>query len=118
MDDDRVREFETSLWLGGEDVYRERVSAECLMVLPEPPFAMSGEQAIEAVAKTPRWSQVELADLRIRRPQEALIVIAYEARASRGGQSYRAWCTSTYRRAGHEAWEVVQHQQSLLPHGR
>ena len=115
MDDDRVRDFETSLWLGGEDVYRERVSPECLMVLPEPPFVMSGGQAIEAVAATPRWSEVELADLRINRPQEGLIVIAYRASASRGEQSYRAWCTSTYRRVEHEVWEVVQHQQSVLP---
>lgn len=115
MDDQRVREFETSLWLGGEDVYRERVSPQCLMVLPEPPFVMSGEQAIEAVSQTPRWSRVELADLRISRPQEGLIVLAYEARAARDEQSYRAWCTSTYRRLEHEAWEVVQHQQSLLP---
>jgi hypothetical protein len=118
MDDDRVREFETSLWLGGEDVYRERVSPECLMVLPEPPFVMSGGQAIEAVTQSPRWSQVELADLHISRPQEGLIVLAYEAHAARGEESYRARCTSTYRRIEHEAWEVVQHQQSLPPFSR
>jgi hypothetical protein len=118
MDDRRVREFETSLWLGGEDVYRDRVSPECVMVLPEPPFAMSGEEAIEAVASTPRWSEVELSALRISRPQEGMIVIAYEARAARGEQSYRAWCTSTYRRLEHERWEVVQHQQSPLPLSR
>jgi hypothetical protein len=49
----------------------------------------------------------------VSRPEEGLIVIAYEARASRGDEHYRAFCTSTYRRRGHEDWEVVQHQQTL-----
>ncbi len=115
MDDDRVRAFEIDLWIGGEEVYRRCVSPECLMVLPEPPFVKSGEDANQAVSATPRWDRVELADLRISRPEEGMIVIAYEAPASRDEQAYRAWCTSTYRRMGHEQWEVVQHQQSLLP---
>jgi hypothetical protein len=58
---------------------------------------------------------VELADLRISRPEEGLIVLAYDARASRDGQAYRAYCTSTYRRIAHGDWQVVQHQQGLLP---
>lgn len=115
MDDQRVRAFETDLWTGGEEVYRRCVSEDCLMVLPEPPYVMGGAEAIAAVAATPRWSEVDLADLRISRPQEGLIVLAYEARASRGEQAYRAYCTSTYRRVGHGDWHVVQHQQSLLP---
>jgi hypothetical protein len=115
MEDDRVREFETRLWTGGEDVYRRYVSEECLMVLPEHPFVMSGTQAIEAVSHTPRWSEVDLVNLQISRPQDGLIVIAYEAHASRGEEAYRAWCTSTYRRVRHEEWDVVQHQQTLLP---
>jgi hypothetical protein len=115
MDDDRVRDFEERLWTGGEDVYRRYVSGDCLMVLPEPPFVMSGEEAIEAVAETPRWSSVQLRDLRIHRPREGLITLAYEAAARRGDQSYRAYCTSTYLRLDHEEWRVVQHQQTVPP---
>jgi hypothetical protein len=115
MDDDRVRAFEERLWTGGEEVYRQFVSDDCLMVLPEPPFVMSGEAAVEAVAQTPRWSEVELRGLQIRRPREGLIVIAYEAEARRGEQAYRACCTSTYLRLGPEEWRVVQHQQTVPP---
>lgn len=118
MDDDRVRDFETRLWTGGDDVYRRCVSGQCLMVLPEPPFVISGREAIEAVSATPRWSEVDLHNLQVSRPQEGLIVIAYQARASRGTEAYHAWCTSTYRQRAHEDWEVVQHQQSLLPVSR
>lgn len=112
MDDDRVWSFEKSLWTGGADHYRELVDEECLMVLPQPPFVLSGSQAIEAVADTPRWSEVEIAKGRIARPQEGLIVIAYHAKASRDGETYEAHCTSTYRRLEHDKWRVVQHQQT------
>jgi hypothetical protein len=115
MDDDRVRDFETELWIGGEEVYRRSIDPECLMVVPAAPFLMSGSEAIEAVAGTPRWESVEFDDLRIGRPQEGLIVLAYRVRASRGGQAYGAHCTSTYRRVAHEQWQVVQHQQSFVP---
>jgi hypothetical protein len=115
MEDDRVRDFETSLWIGGEDVYRRSIDAECLMVVPAAPFVMSGSEAIEAVSRTPRWQSVEFDDLRIGRPQEGLIVLAYGVRASRGEEAYSAYCTSTYRRVAHEQWQVVQHQQTLPP---
>ncbi|HEY0014288.1 MAG TPA: DUF4440 domain-containing protein [Allosphingosinicella sp.] len=113
MDDERVRQFETELWVGGEEVYRRSIAEDCLMVLPEPPFVMSGGEAIEAVARTPRWSEVTLDDLRVVRPREGLIVIAYAVTASRGGESFAANCTSTYLRIAHEDWRVVQHQQSV-----
>ncbi|HEX8192422.1 MAG TPA: DUF4440 domain-containing protein [Allosphingosinicella sp.] len=113
MDDERIRQFETDLWVGGEEVYRRSIAPGCVMVLPEPPYVMSGEEAIEAVSRTPRWSEVELADLRVERPQEGLIVIAYGVTASRGAERFAANCTSTYLRIAHEDWRVVQHQQSL-----
>ena len=115
MDDDRVRKFETELWLGGGDVYRERVAADCQMVVPAQPFLLSGAEAVEAVEKTPRWSAVDFSDLRISRPEEGLIVLSYKADASRGEERYQAYCSSTYRRIAHEDWKVVQHQQTLPP---
>ncbi|GGB25290.1 hypothetical protein GCM10011380_13570 [Sphingomonas metalli] len=113
MEDDRVRAFEESLWTGDADHYRELVDDEVVMVLPQPPYVYTGAQAIEAVANTPRWTTVELADLQIMRPQEGLIVIAYHARAAKeDGEAYEAHCTSTIRRLEHEVWRVVQHQQT------
>ncbi len=69
MDDDRVWSFEKSLWTGDADHYRELVDDECLMVLPHPPFVLSGRQAIEAVAATPRWSSIEISKGRSRGPR-------------------------------------------------
>ena len=113
MEDSRVWEFEESLWTADADHYRESIDDACLMVLPTPPFVQTGEQAIQAVIDTPRWSQVTLSEQQVSRPQEGLIVVAYKAEASKeGGEAYTAWCTSTYRRLSHEEWRVVQHQQT------
>ena len=113
MDDQRVWAFEESLWTADATHYRESIDEQCLMVLPKPPFVMSGQQAVDAVASTPRWSSVELSERQVARPQEGMIVVAYKAHASMdGADDYEAHCTSTYRRLSHEEWRVVQHQQT------
>ncbi|MEO0673120.1 MAG: nuclear transport factor 2 family protein [Pseudomonadota bacterium] len=116
MDDDRVREFETGLWLGDAEHYRTTVADDCVMVLPEAPYVLTGTEAIEAVAETPRWSDVSLQDLRISRPEEGLIVLAYTAVTERdsGGGAFRARCSSTYRRLEPDTWRVVQHHQTAV----
>lgn len=113
MDDERIWEFERSLWLGDAERYRALIDDQCVMVVPRPPFVLSGEQAIASVSHTPRWEEVAFADQQVMRPQEGLIVIAYSAHARREGhQDYEAYCTSTLRRLGHDEWRVVQHQQT------
>jgi hypothetical protein len=113
MEDDRVWSFEKSLWTGDADHYRQLIDEECVMVVPTPPFVLQGDAAIEAVAATPRWDEIDISDGRIVRPQEGLIVIAYTANARKeAGQGYEAHCTSTYRRLGHDEWRVIQHQQT------
>lgn len=62
MDDERIWAFEESLWTADAQHYRESIDPECLMVLPAPPYVMSGEQSIQAVSDTPRWSKVVLSD--------------------------------------------------------
>jgi hypothetical protein len=116
MEDGRVWAFEESLWTGDAENYRKLLDDECLMVLPEKPHIFTGPQAIEAVAKTPRWANVAFSDQQIMRPQEGLIVIAYTAKAQRdGADAYEAYCTTTIRRLAHDEWRVVQHQQTLPP---
>jgi hypothetical protein len=108
--------LERDLWIGSPELYANAIDDECLMVLARPPFIVSGGEAIEAVKATPRWTEVELSNQRISRPQEGLLVAAYHVRAAKpGGESFEAHCTTTYRRLAHEEWRVVQHQQAALP---
>lgn len=117
MLDAKVWEFEESLWTGHVEHYRELVDPQCLMVLPEPPYVLAGEQAIAAVSDTPRWVRVITTTRQVKRPQEGLIVVGYKVEAFKAdGKAYEAYCTSTYRRIEHEVWRVVQHQQTMIPH--
>jgi len=113
MDDARIWAFEESLWIGDAANYHELIDDACVMVLPQPPYVMTGEQAIAAVAGTPRWATVAFTEQQVVRPQEGLITIAYQAEAGRDGATgYIAWCTTTMRRLEHDVWRVVQHQQT------
>lgn len=113
MEDDRVWAFEESLWTADPQHYQESIDDECLMVVPAPPFVLKGQEAIDAVKNTPRWSKVVFSEQKVSRPQEGLIVIAYKAEADKEGAApYTAHCTSVYRRLGHDDWKVVQHQQT------
>ena len=112
MEDLRVWAFEESLWTGDADHYRESIDESALMVVPQPPYVLESEAAVDAVSQTPRWEQVTFRDGRIVRPQEGLIVIAYGVEATKGDERYIAHCTSTYRRLEHDVWKVVQHQQT------
>jgi hypothetical protein len=78
---------------------------------PQPPFLLSGADAIEAVASTPIWERAALTARVVSRPQEGLIVIGYEVKAERGDEVYEAHCTSVMRRLE----RVVQHQQAVRP---
>lgn len=114
MDDDRVWEFEESLWTGSSEHYRELIDDACLMVLPSPPYVLAGDEGVAAVVATPRWTTVELSKRRIARAERGLIVVAYQIAARRDERSYGANCPSTYRRRAHDDWQVVQHQQTPL----
>lgn len=113
MEDDRIWEFEKGLWVGDEQEYRAKIDGSSLFVVPAPPYVLGGHQAMDAMAKTPRWEIAEFSEQKVERPQEGLIVIAYRVKAKRSeGNDYEAHCTSTLHRLGHDDWRVVQHQQT------
>ena len=114
MTDDEVWRYEKGLWTGDAEHYRESIHPDCVMVLPEEPFAMSGREAIEAVADTPRWDHAELSQRSLSRLSDELIAISYRAKATRGDESYTAWCSSTYWKGG-PGWRVIQHSQTVPP---
>lgn len=116
MDDALVWAFEDSLWKADEAHYRESIAPDYLLVVPTPPYVLTGEQAVEKLAQTPRWQSVAFSEQHIARPHGdhgGLIVIAYHVEAQGAGdQPYSADCSSVYLRIAHDDWKVVQHQQT------
>ncbi len=113
MNDDQAWAFEDSLWRADEAHYRESIDAACLMVVPGPPYIVTGDEAATAVANTPRWDKVDFSETRLSRPHDSIIVIAYRVLAEKpDAEAYDARCTSTYREGDDGKWTVVQHQQT------
>lgn len=105
-------ETERGLWLRGADFYRRAVDPECLMAFPGMGLARF-PKILSGIAAAPRWSEVAFEDRQLGRIGDDVLVLGYRATAKRGrGNSYRCFCTSTYRRDG-ERWKLVQHQQTL-----
>ena len=75
MDDERLWSFEESLWTQGPDNYREKVDAEVVMVLPRPPFVLTGDAAVAAVADTPVWDSAELTELYVHQLEVGVAVM-------------------------------------------
>ena len=117
MKDSLIWAAEEQLWTGDPETYAAQIDDACLMIVPAEPFILEGGEAIEAMAATPRWQAVELADRRVTRPRKGSIVLAYHARASRpDGSDYQAHCSTVWRRFGHKEWRVIQHQQTPPVH--
>lgn len=111
MDDERIWSVEEKLWKADADFYRDNIDPGVVMALPTPPFIAAGEDAVRAVAGTPRWTDVRFDDRAVMRPEEGLIVIGYTVNVSDDDEAWSAHCTSVYRRRGHDDWSVVQHAQ-------
>ncbi len=113
MDDERIWAFEDSLWRATPEHYRESIDDACLMVVPSPPFVLSGAEAVAAVSNTPRWAEAAFSEQRVSRVQEGLIVIAYRMWATKPDAGpYDAHCTSVYHKNVDGKWTVIQHQQT------
>jgi len=115
MEDARIWQMEEKLWHGGDEVYETLVDENVVMALPAEPFIFSRDQAKQAVKNTPVWDEVRFSNQKVSRPEEGLIVIGYQVEATRGGETYRCYASSTMMRRGHDDWTVVQHSQVVPP---
>lgn len=101
--------LERDFWLGGADVYRERLTDEALMVFPG--LVLTRAETIDAIASGPRWTSVSLDDRRVVPLTADAVALVYRASGSRDGATYSAEVSSVYvRRDG--AWKLALHQQS------
>ena len=114
MNDERLWNFERSLWTEGPSVYDAKVAEDAVMALPAQPYVFNRDDAVHALKDTPVWEAVEFKNRRVERHQEGLIAIAYRASATRGDEEYHALCTSVHLRLGHDNWVCIQHQQTPL----
>lgn len=92
------------------DFYREVLAAEVLMLFPGGMVVDDRDAVIASMGGAP-WTSFELSDERVLALGDSAAVVAYRARASRGGDEYEALVNSTY---VHQdgAWKLALHQQT------
>ena len=104
---------ERRLWLDGVSAYEELMASECVMAFG-PMGIMRNDQILESLRDAPRWSDVEMVDRTRTSPSDDVAIIAYRARASRGGSKpYEAICTSSYVCVD-GYWWLSHHQQTPI----
>ena len=100
---------EQRFWLEGPAFYNDKIAEDAVMVLPKPTGILSGKKILNVIEKGPRWESVEFED-EIAMRHGSAFVLAYEAHAKRGNDTYRALCSSTYCEAD-EGWKLIAHNQ-------
>jgi hypothetical protein len=105
--------LEEGFWTGGEDFYERHLSADALMVLPEPAGIMDRGATLESIRSGGRWTDIAFSDQRITRPAEAIVVLVYSAKAARANTdtTYSAQCSSVYVSSTGD-WRLALHQQT------
>ena len=116
MDLNDIRKIEELLWrsAGDPDAYAAHLAADAVHVFPGW-GAVDRETVLIGAAEARPWVTFEIAEPTIMQLSETSAAIVYGACARRDGEErYRAAISSVYRfRAGR--WELVLHQQTLLP---
>jgi len=110
--DEEVWDFEERFWTAGENYYRDALSPHCVMAFPSPAGIMAGPSIVQSLSGAARWSSVKMDQRKIVRPNATTIVLGYRAVGRRDeGQTYEAFCTSSYCGSAN-GWKLVQHQQT------
>lgn len=100
---------EEALWTLGAAETALRIAPVCIMVFPE--GVMQGPQILAGMTQGSRWQNLRISDRHTSELGDTM-VLAYRARATRGGTERDVLCSSTWvRQAGD--WKLIQHQQTV-----
>lgn len=108
-----VIDLEESFWHGDATFYANTLADDALLVFAGPVGVLSKEQTVESIIGAPRWGEVTLQEVNVRRLAPGVVALVYRAQARRssGGTAYAALVSSVYvRRRG--SWHLALHQQT------
>ncbi len=115
LSDDSLWEMERGFWLNDAASYTAFLAPDCIMVFPEPPGIIAGDEIIAALDRASRWKTMEMENRSLLALDGNVSVLTYRATAQRDREPlYRALCSSTYTRTNSQCL-LVHHQQTPLP---
>jgi hypothetical protein len=75
--------LEEQFWKGDTDFYRQRLTAEALMVFPDPVGVLGKEETVASISQAPRWRDVELTEVKAVMLATDAALLVYRATAGR-----------------------------------
>ena len=104
--------LEEQFWKGDADFYRQRLTAEALMVFPDPVGVLGKEETVASISQAPRWRDVEFTEVRAVMLATDAALLVYRATARRPEHAtYVTRASSVYVREN-GAWKLAFHQQT------
>lgn len=112
---DELIELEKGFWTGDEAFYKANADKECLVAFPEMAMAMSNADLAATAKKPNRWKNLEIEPKGFVEPGSDIVLLTYEARATRPtGEPYAALVSTGYVRRA-DGWKMMFHSQAPLP---
>lgn len=112
-EESEIVEREKRFWTGSFDHYERWLADDALMVFPAPVGILARDAILSGISDAPRWRDIQMSHITVRRISGQAIVLAYFARARRDGDDaeYEAWVGSVYV-AESSGWVLAFHQQT------
>src|SRR5918992_5622849 len=89
--------LEEQFWKGDADFYRQRLTADALMVFPDPAGVLGKEETVASISQAPRWRDVEFTEVKAVMLAADVALLVYRATARRAEHATyvtRAACMS------------------------
>ena len=107
-------ELEKGFWTGDSAYYAANADTECLVAFPEMARAMENADLAKTATKPNRWRDLQIDLKGIIEPGSDIIMLTYEAHATReNGEAYAALVSTGYvhRVTG---WKMMFHSQTPM----
>src|SRR5918995_2888727 len=99
--------LEEQFWKGDADFYRQRLTAEALMVFPDPVGVLGKEETVASISQAPRWRDVEFTEVKAVMLATDAALLVYRATARRAEDAtYVTRASSVYVRQD-GAWTLA-----------
>jgi hypothetical protein len=109
----QLLDLEEQFWRGNAEFYRQNLTADALMVLPDPAGVMTRDATVQSIGDSTRWQRVEMSDVTSLELSPGVMLLTYRATASRdsNNSAYTARATSVYVDRGNGP-KLAFHQQT------
>jgi hypothetical protein len=104
--------LEEQFWKGDADFYRQRLTAEALMIFADPVGVLGKEDTVASISQAPRWRDVKFSEVKALMLATDAALLVYRATARRAEDAtYVTRASSVYVRQD-EAWTLAFQQQT------